>query len=153
KDAQYTLDQLNARSAYLVNASLIPKDDPKALFQVANFARDVGLYAQAARHYADVVKLDPTMKPAVDAEMTTLRHSAASACMDKVQTAKAKRDYPDAERWCKTMKEKLPDEPETAQAASMLDQYYEKQRADKMAATEAKASAQLKKDVEPGKKR
>ena len=153
QDAQYTLDQLNARSAYLVNASLIPKDDAKALFQVANFARDAGLYAQSARHYADVVKLDPTMKEAVDAEMTKLKRYAAAACMKNAQDAVAKKDYPEAERWLKKLMEKLPDQPEASQASTMLDQYYEKQRADKMAAAEAKASAALKKDVEPGKKR
>jgi hypothetical protein len=131
----------------------VTKDDPKALFAVANFARDAGLYAQDARHYADVVKLDPTMKAAVDGEMSTLKHSAALACMQNARDAVSKRNYPEAEKWLKTLIEKLPDEPEAAQASGMLDAYYEKQRADKVAAADAKASAALKKEVEPAKKR
>jgi hypothetical protein len=47
--AKYRMDELDARSAYLLNASLIPKDDAKAQLLTANFARDAGLYAHAAR--------------------------------------------------------------------------------------------------------
>ena len=51
KDAQYGMDQLDARSVYLVNASLIPDGYAKAQLLAANFARDAGLYAHAARRY------------------------------------------------------------------------------------------------------
>jgi len=53
QEQKYTLDQLDARSVYLVNASLVPKGDAKAQLQVANFARDAGLYAHAVRRYEE----------------------------------------------------------------------------------------------------
>jgi hypothetical protein len=153
RDVQYTMDQLEARSVYLVNASLIPKKDAKAQLLAANFARDAGLYAQAARHYNEAGKLDPALKPQIDGEMSSLRRSAAAMCAEKARAAAAKKDFKEAEKWAKVLIEKLPDEPESAQAATALEEYYEKTRATKMAAAEAKASEALKKDVVQGKKR
>lgn len=153
KDAQYTLDQLQARSVYQINASIVPKDDAKAQLLVANFARDAGLYSEAARRYEAVVKLDPALKPAVETEMTTLRRSAAQLCAEKARTAAAKKDYKEAEKWAKVLIEKLPNEPEAAEAATALESYYAQTRAAKMAAAEAKASEALKKDVAAGKAR
>lgn len=153
KDAKYTLDQLDARSVYLVNASLIPDNDAKAQLLAANFARDAGLYAHAARRYKDAVKLDPSLQGAVDVEMATLRHSAATLCIANARAAAAKQDFAEAERWLKTLIEKLPNEPEAAQAAAALDQHYSQTRAVKMADADAKASDALKKDVAAGKQR
>lgn len=150
---KYSMDQLDARSAYLVNASLIPKDDARAQLLTANFARDAGLYAHAARRYKEAVKLDPTLKGTVDAEMTTLRRSAATMCMTNARAAAAKQDFAEAEKWCKVLIEKLPEEPEAAMAAQALDQHYSQTRATKMAAAEAKSSDALKKEVASGKKR
>jgi tetratricopeptide (TPR) repeat protein len=152
-DKQYTMDQLEARSVYLVNASLIPPKDANAQLLAANFARDAGLYAHAARHYENAVKLDPALKPQVETEMTSLRRSAAVMCAEKARAAAAKKDYKEAEKWAKVLIERLPDEPEAAQAATALEEYYEKTRAAKVAAAEAKASEALKKDVVQGKKR
>jgi tetratricopeptide (TPR) repeat protein len=153
RDAQYTMDQLQARSVYQINASIVPKDDAKAQLLVGNFARDAGLYMEAARRYTAAAKLDPAMKPAVDAEMTVLRRSAATLCAERARAAVAKKDYKEAEKWAKVLIEKLPDEPEAAEARTALDAYYEKTRAAKMAAAEAKASEALKKDVVQGKAR
>jgi tetratricopeptide (TPR) repeat protein len=153
KEAQYRIDQLDARSAYLVNASLIPKDDPKAQLLAANFARDAGLYSHAVRRYQDAVKLDPALKATVDAEMAKLRRSAAEMCAANARAAAAKGDMPEAEKWAKALIEKLPDEPEAALARSALDQYYANNRAKKVAEADKKASDSLKKDVEKGKKR
>jgi tetratricopeptide (TPR) repeat protein len=153
KDVQYRMDQLDARSVYLVNASLVPKNDARAQLLAANFARDAGLYAHAARRYKEAAELDPALKSTVDAEMTTLRRSAAQMCLTNARAAAAKQDFAEAEKWCKVLIEKLPDEPEAAMAAQALDQHYAQTRATKMAAAEAKASDALKKDVESGKKR
>ncbi len=153
KDAQYGMDQLDARSVYLVNASLIPDGDAKAQLLAANFARDAGLYAHAARRYKDAAKLDPSMQGTVDAEMAALRHSAATLCITNARAAAAKQDFKDAERWLKILIEKLPNEPEAAQAKTALDQHYSQTRATKMSETEAKSSDALKKDVAAGKQR
>jgi tetratricopeptide (TPR) repeat protein len=153
RDVQYGMDQLEARSVYLVNASLIPKKDAQAQLLAANFARDAGLYAHAARHYQQAEKLDPALKSAIEPEMASLRRTAAAMCAEKARAAVAKKDYKEAEKWAKVLIEKLPNEPEAAQAATALEEYYEKTRAAKMAAAEAKASEALKKDVVQGKKR
>jgi tetratricopeptide (TPR) repeat protein len=153
QDVQYTLDQLDARSTYLVNASLVPADDAKAQLAVANFARDAGLYAHAVRRYGMAEKLDPTLKSTVDGEMTKLKRAAAEMCLKNARAAIAKNDIPEAERWLKALVEKLPDEPEAREAASLLEQRYTDARAAKMAAADKKSSDALKKDVEKGKKR
>jgi len=152
KETQYTLDQLDARSAYLVNSSLVPKDDAKKIFMVANFARDAGLYAHAVRRYGEALKLDPSMKPAIDKEMTILKHEAAGFCMQNARAAVGKSDYKEAEKWLKILVQKLPDEPEAKQASAMLDNYYESNRAKDMAAADAKATGEIQKDVAKGKK-
>jgi tetratricopeptide (TPR) repeat protein len=153
QDVQYRLDQLDARSTYLVNASLVPADSASAQLAVANFARDAGLYAHAARRYGIAEKLDPKLKGAVAAEMTKLKRVAAAACMENARAAIKKNDVSEAERWLKALVEKLPDEPEAREAASLLEQRYTDARAAKMAAADQKASDALKKDVEKGKKR
>jgi hypothetical protein len=151
--ASYRMDELEARSAYLVNSSLIPADDAKAQLMTANFARDAGLYAHAARRYRAAVKLDPSLKATVDTEMTKLRRSAAELCAKNARAAAAKRDYPEAEKWAKLLIQKLPEEPEAAEAKAALDQYYATNREKKLAEADAKASEALKKDVERGKQR
>ena len=153
RETQFTLDQLDARSVYLVNASLVPKDDAKKIFAVANFARDAGLYAHAVRRYGEALKLDPSMKPAVDHEMAILKKEAATFCMENARAAVGKTDYKEAEKWLKILVQKLPDEPEAKQASAMLDNYYAQNRAKDMAAADAKATEAIQKDVANGKKR
>jgi len=150
---QYTMDELDARSVYLVNASLIPKNDAKAQLLTANFARDAGLYAHAVRRYKDAAKLDPSLQGTVDAEMGKLRRAAAEWCAATARAAAGKGNFKEAEKWAKVLIEKLPGEPEAAQAKSALDQYYAQNREKKMAEADAKASAALQKDIEQGKKR
>jgi len=153
KQASYTMAQLDGRSVYQVNASLIPSDDPKAQLLAANFARDAGLYAHAARRYAKAVQLDPSMRAAVEPEVTKLKRVAAEGCMANARAAIAKGDTSEAEKWLKALIEKLPGEPEAAQASSMLDQYYAQTRAVEVARVEQKSSEALKKDIAQGKRR
>ena len=153
KDVQYTLDQLDARTVYMVNASQVPKDDAQKQLMVANFARDSGLFAHAARRYAETLKTDPSLKAAVDVEMSKLRRMAAEACMKNAQAAIAKRDLQEAERWLTTIVDKLPGEPEAARAKSIIETYYAKNRATKMAEADAKASEAQRKTFEKGKQR
>ena len=153
QEQSYTLDQLDARSVYLVNASLVPKGDANAQLQVANFARDAGLYAHAVRRYEQAVKLDASLKDAVEREMTSLKKSAAAFCMDNARNAVAKNDLKEAEKWLTILVKKLPDEPEAEQASRMLDDYYAQNRAAEVAKADAKASEAIQKDVANGKKK
>lgn len=152
KDEQYKLDQLDARSVYLVNASLVPPDDAGKQLQVANFARDAGLYAHAARRYETAAKLDPKLKPAVDAEMAKLKRMAAEACLKNARAAVAKNDIAGAEKWLTVLIEKLPDEPEAKEAAAALDKHYSQRRSAKIAEVDKKSSEALQRDIEKGKK-
>lgn len=151
--ASYTMAQLDGRSVYQVNSSLIPADDAKAQLLAANFARDAGLYAHAVRRYSTAAKLDPSMKAAIDGEMGKLKRSAAELCMTNARTAIAKGDIPEAETWLKTVVEKLPGEPEAEEASAMLERYYAKVREDKMAKADEQASEELKGDAAAGRKR
>lgn len=153
QDVSYRMDQLDGRSTYLVNSSLVPADNANAQLLVANFARDAGLYAHAARRYGLAEKLDPKLKATVAAEMTKLKRVAAESCMKNAREAINKNDIPEAERWLKALVEKLPDEPEAREAASLLEERYTAARQEKIAAADRKSSDALKKDVEKGKKR
>jgi tetratricopeptide (TPR) repeat protein len=152
REARYTLDQLDARSVYLVNSSLVPKDDAKALLQVANFARDAGLYAHAVRRYGEALKLDPSLKATIDQEMISLKRGAAAMCMENARAAVTQNDLKEAEKWLTILVKKLPDEPEGKQASAMLDNYYEQNRTKQVAAADEKATDAIKKDVANGKK-
>ena len=44
RQLDFALDQLDQRSVYQVNASLIAKDNGKGQLQLANFARDIRTY-------------------------------------------------------------------------------------------------------------
>jgi hypothetical protein len=152
RDVHYTLDQFDARSLYVLNASIVPKDDAPKQLMVANYARDIGLYAHAVRRYGETLKTDPSLKATVDREMAQLRRMAAEQCWKNAEAAKAKGDVREAEKWLTTLINKLPDEPEAAKAKTILDDYYAQNRAEKMAQADAKASAELQKHVEKGKK-
>jgi tetratricopeptide (TPR) repeat protein len=149
----YTMAQLDGRSVYQINSSLIPPKDAKAQLLAANFARDAGLYSHAVRRYGMATQLDPALQGQVEAEMRSLRRAAAGACMDRARTAIAKGDTAEAEKYLKILVDKLPAEPEANQAVAMLDQYYAQNRAAKVAEADRKASESLQKDVAAGKKR
>lgn len=153
QEKSYTMAELDGRSVYQVNSSLVPPKDAKAQLLAANFARDAGLYSHAVRRYATAAQLEPALKSQVDAEMRTLRRTAAGTCMDRARAAVSKGDTAEAEKYLKILVEKLPSEPEADQASQMLDQYYSQTRATKLAEADKKASESLQKDVAAGKKR
>jgi len=57
----YTLDELDKRSVYLVHSSVISKDNGQGQLGLANFARDIGLYAHSARRYEYAEAADPSL--------------------------------------------------------------------------------------------
>jgi tetratricopeptide (TPR) repeat protein len=148
----FKLDELDKRSVYLVNQSKVPKDDATKQIRIGNLARDTELFAHALRHYGYAEQADPSRKPEIDAERAKLRQLAAAYGMKKAQDAISRKDIPEAEKWLLKVVEKVPDEPQAKEAAAILDRYYAKTRGEKEAKATAKASEQLKKDLQPGKK-
>jgi len=148
----FKLDELDKRSVYLVNHSRVPKNDAAKQIRIGNLARDTELFAHALRHYGFAEQADPSRKAEIDAERAKLRQLAAAWGMQKARDAIAKKNIPEAEKWLLKLVDKVPDEPQAKEAAVMLDQYYAKTRGEREAKAQAKASDQLKKDLEPGKK-
>lgn len=148
----FKLDELDKRSVYLVNHSKVPKDDAAKQIRLANLARDAELFAHAMRHYGYAEKADPSKKADIDKERATLRQQAAAYGMRMAQEANAKGDKAGAEKWLLKIVEKVPDEPQAKEAAAILEQSYAKTRGEKEAKAQSKASEQLKKDLQPGKK-
>ena len=151
RDVEYPLAQLDARSVYLVHSSVVPKDSGKGQLQLANFARDAGLFAHAARRYGYAQEADPSLAAEVEREREVLRKEAATFCLAQAREAEAKGDASETEKWLKLLLEKLPDEPQAAEAAEMLDARYTQARAAKQAAVEADLTEDLQREVARGK--
>jgi hypothetical protein len=151
KELQLGLDQLDQRSVYMVNSSLVPKDSGKGQLQLANYARDVGLYAHAGRRYEYAEKADPTLKAEIDRERGLGRKLAADACMKNARDAIAKKDIKDAEHWLALVVQKLPNEPQAAEAADLLEQHYLKERGARDDALEREHSELLQGELKKGK--
>lgn len=145
------LDELDQRSVYLVHTSLVPKDSGKGQLQLANFARDIGLYSHAARRYEYAEKADPSLKEQVEKERVLLRKLAADYCLNSAQEALRKGDSKEAQKWLALLIEKLPNEPQADQAAALLEQHYVAERNSRDDELEQKLSAQLEKDLKKGK--
>jgi tetratricopeptide (TPR) repeat protein len=153
KDVQFTNDQLDLRSLYLVYASVIPEDNGKGQLQLANVARDAGLYKHAVRRYGIAEKADPSLKAEIDGELATLRRSAAQFCLQNAKSAQTAGKDRDMEKWCAILLDKLPAEPEAAEARTMLDLSYAAARNAKDDELEAKHKDLLQKDLKDGKRR
>src|SRR5262245_15002165 len=123
QDAQYKLDELDARSIYLVYSSVVPKDNPKGQLQLANFARDAGLYEHAARRYG-YAEQDPSLKAEVEKEREILRQRAADYCLSNARAAQAKGDAKETNKWCSILLERLPNSPQATQASAILEDGY-----------------------------
>jgi len=151
-DHQLSLDELDGRSVYHVTRSKVPQDSANGQLQLANYARDIELYAHAVRHYGYAEKADPSLKGEVAKQMAILKTAAGAWAMNKAREAADKGNIKDAEKWLKKILDKLPDEPVAAEAATLLDNYYTKVRAEKAAEQEQKQDDELKKSIVPAKK-
>jgi hypothetical protein len=148
---QYTLDQLDQRSVYMVNASLIAKDNGRGQLQLANYARDIGLYAQAGRRYGYAEQADPSLKVEVERERSAGRKLAADYCLKNAKDFLAQDKVKDAEYWLSLLVQKLPNEPQAEEAARLLEQYYLKERNARDDKVESEQSELLEKDLKKGK--
>jgi tetratricopeptide (TPR) repeat protein len=153
KEVQYTNDQLDLRSLYLVYASVIPEENGKGQLQLANVARDAGLYKHAVRRYGLAEKADPSLKAQVDSELAVLRRSAAQFCLQNAKSAQSAGKNKDVEKWCAILLDKLPAEPEAAEARTMLNLTYVAERNAKDDELEAKHKELLQQDLKDGKRR
>ncbi len=151
QDVNYTMDQLDSRSVYLVYASVIPKDNGKQQLGLANFARDAGLYEHAARRYGYAEKADPSLKPEIERQRGELRTRAADYCLSNARAAQAKGNGKEAQKWCAILLEKLPDSPQATEAAALVDAGYAREANARDDELEQKHHALLEKDLKKGK--
>lgn len=151
QDMKYTMDQLDTRSVYLVYASVMPKDNAKGQLQLANFARDAGLYEHAARRYGYVEQADPSMKGEVESARAELRRRAADACLANARAAQAKGDAKETQKWLAILLDRLPNEPQAAEAASLVEANYAREANARDDALEREHEELLQKDLKKGK--
>lgn len=151
REVKYPLADLDQRSVYQVTRSKVADTNAKGQLELANYARDIGLYAHAARHYRNALQADPSMKAVIDPEVTLLKNLASAYCIEQARKAAERNDWKDAEHWITTLLEKLPDQPEAAQAKAMLDEHYGRTRAAKQEKALAGAP-DLAKELATGKK-
>lgn len=147
------VDELSPRSAYRAANSLAKTADPARLVRIGNFARDIGLYAHAARHYRDALKKDPSLKAEVDAQTVILHREAAEFAMKNAEEALKKGDNKEAEKWLTTLVTKLPDEPLAEKAAAMLEEQYAAHHDSKDDEYEDSHADLLSKELKKGKQR
>jgi tetratricopeptide (TPR) repeat protein len=153
KDVTYTMDQLDPRSVYLVYASAMPRDNGKGQLQLASLARDAGLYEHAARRYGYALEADPSLKAEVDRERAELRRRAADACLANARAAEAKGNAKETQEWLSILLEKLPDEPQAAEAAAMVEEGYAREANARDDALEREYVDLLEKDLKKAKQR
>jgi tetratricopeptide (TPR) repeat protein len=128
RDVYLSLDDLDQKSAYRVMQATLPKGDADAQIRLGNSARDSGLYANAARHYGNAEKADPSKRAEIEGERAILRHKAAEFALQNARTAIRHDDLREAKKWLTRIVEKLPDEPQASEAAKLLDGLFMRDR-------------------------
>jgi hypothetical protein len=151
QEMEYAMDQLDSRSVYLVYSSVIPKDNAKGQLQLANFARDAGLYAHARRRYEYAEQADPGLEAEIERERAVARQRAADYCIANAKAAQAKGDAKETQKWLAILLEKLPNEPQAAEAAAMVEASYAREANARDDALEKEHEELLQKDLKKGK--
>jgi len=147
-----SLDDLDGRSVYLVHASIVERDNGPGQLQLANFARDAGLYRHAARRYGYAVAADPSLASEVEGERAKLRSMAADFCLANAEEARRKGDAGEVEKWAKLLLKELPDEPQARKAAALLEEGYTARRAAEQEELAAEFHEALESDALKAKK-
>jgi hypothetical protein len=153
QEGTYPLDQLDERSVYLVHSSLVPRDSGRGQLQLANFARDAQLYKHAARRYGYALEADPSLAAEVEKERARTRKEAADYCLENAREAQSKGRTKEAEEWLTTLLQKLPDEPQAAEAARILEQSYTAERDARDDQLELEHAELIKGDLKQAKER
>jgi len=146
------VDELDPRSAYRVANSRAKDADAETLIRIGNFARDIELFAHAARHYHDAVDKDPKVQAQVDEQVVTLKRRAAEFCVRNAKEAWARGDAKETEKWLSTLVTKLPDEPEAKEAQRLLAEHYAKTHAAQDDEYEDQYKNILETDLKTGKR-
>jgi tetratricopeptide (TPR) repeat protein len=147
RDLKLELAELNTLSVYQVTQSTIPKDDAKAQIQLANYARDTGLFAHALRHYGYAEKADPSLKDEIEKERANLRRKAAGFALDNARTALQKRDTDGAKKWLTKIVETLPGEPQAAEASALLTEIVSREKPATKLPRESSLATDLESDL------
>jgi tetratricopeptide (TPR) repeat protein len=149
---QLALDDLDGRSVYHVTRSKVSQDNGSGQLQLANYARDIELYAHAVRHYKYAARADPALQSEVDKQMAVLRSAAARWAMGRAQDGIKKKDMREAEKWLTAIIEKLPDEPEAAIAQAMLGEHHKVANAARDDELERKMTVALEADAKTARR-
>jgi hypothetical protein len=150
QNVDYSMDDLDARSVYLVYSSVVPKENAKGQLQLANFARDAGLYKHAARRYG-YAEQDASLKPEVEKQRAELRRLAADYCLAQARTAQLKGDAKESQKWLSLLLEKLPNEPQAAEAAKMVQESYVREASARHEEAVKDNTEKLQNDLKKGK--
>ena len=149
---QFKLDELNTRSSYSVLRSQVEKDNGPGQLQLANYTRDIELWAHAVRHYGYAKDADPSLAAEVDKQVEILKQKAAAWGMLKAREAAAKGDTKEALEWLQKIITKLPDQPEAAEAQRLIDNYYASVKAEETKEVDNHEDELIKKELAKGKK-
>lgn len=152
KAYELKLDDLDKRSTYSVLKSQVPKENGKGQLQLANFTRDIELFAHAVRHYGYALEADPSLKPEIDKQVAILRTQAGQWGLRQAKAAADKGDTKRALDWLEKIITKLPDEPEAVTAQQLLDNYYASVKAENTKEVDNHQDEVLKEGLAKGKK-
>jgi tetratricopeptide (TPR) repeat protein len=144
-------DDLDSRSAYLIAKSRVQAGNAQHELKMANFARDIGLYAHAARHYRQAVGADPSLAAEVEVQSARNRNLAADWCLSSAKAAVQAGQPAEAEKYLRAMLDRLPDEPQTQEARTMLDELHASNRAARSRPVEEASPDLLTGDLKRGK--
>ena len=153
REVTYGMDDLDPRAVYLVYSSVVPRNSGRGQLQLANLARDAGLYQHAARRYGYAEQADPAIKSEVDRARQELRRRAADACLANARAARAKGNENETQKWLAILLERLPDEPQAAEAAAMVEEGYARQANARDDELELRYQEMLQRDLRTGKQR
>ncbi len=116
----YTYDELAPKSVYRLMKAKASYDDGPGQIEVGNYARDVGYYAHARRHYEAAVKADPALEDRVERELAKLRALASQQELVQAQAAYRDGRTVEAEDHLAHLLREFPDEEAADSATAML---------------------------------
>ena len=116
----YTYDELAPKSVCRLMKAKASYDDGPGQIEVGNYARDVGYYAHARRHYEAAVKADPALEDRVERELAKLRALASQQELVQAQAAYRDGRTVEAEDHLANLLREFPDEEAADSATAML---------------------------------
>ena len=146
------LDEMRPSTAYRVLKGQVSEGSGEGELQLANFARDIGYFSHAKRHYDRALEADPDLADRVAAETEVLASRAAAWAMGRAREAIARKDLAEAEQWLHDLIEKLPRTAEAAEARRMIAEYHDRVRDERTAEADRQHREVLEQGLASGKK-